>query len=103
MAQNHPPNPKKGSLLSADIQPCDGATLYCCQNGPNEGKRYWAVRRNVNGKYTSIFLGWVDPPGPSLKERVEEQEKMIKSLQEQITSFKKKAKKAKDLMSSDDE
>lgn len=103
MAQIQPPNPKKGSLLSADIVPCDGAALYCCQNGPNEGKRYWAVRRNVNGKYTSIFLGWVDPPGPSLKERVEEQQKMIKSLQDQISSFKKKVKKAKDLVSSDDE
>lgn len=95
MAQNNDSNPKKGALLSANVPPCEGAELYTCQNGVNVGKRYYAIRRNVNGKYTSVFLGWVDQPAPSLKERVEMEADAVEKLKKDVEKLKKKVKEIK--------
>lgn len=76
--------------------PCPGAMVFTCQNGENAGKRYWALKAVNQGVYSSTFLGWIDEPALTLKQRLDQQEKEIASLKETVEKFQKKCKKLRD-------
>ena len=67
-----------------------GAFVYTCQNGPNAGCRYYAIKNvDERGNYTSRFVSWIDPPKVDLKTRVEQQEKEIQKLKKKLHEVKK--------------
>jgi hypothetical protein len=76
--------------------PCPGAMVFTCQNGENAGKRYWALKSVNQGVYNSTFLGWIDEPALTLKQRIDQQDKEIAALKEAVELFKKKSKKFRD-------
>lgn len=73
--------------------PVIGATMYTCQNGDNAGKRYWALKQNDNGWQKSTFLGWIDEPAKTLKDKIDEQDLLIKKLAESVKQLKEKTMK----------
>lgn len=65
------------------IPPVPGATMHTAQNGPNAGKRYWAMRSVDNrGSYQSTFLKWVDKPSVSATQKIDQLEKTLKKIVE---------------------
>lgn len=63
--------------------PVTGATMHTCQSGPNEGKRYWAMRSvDTRGNYQSTFLKWIDKPTLNATQKIDHLEKLIHKIVE---------------------
>lgn len=80
------------STSSEEVEsPPKDAFIYTCQNGPNAGCRYYAIKKvDENGNYTSRFVSWVDPPKVDLKTRVAQQEEEIAKLKTKVLSYKRR-------------
>lgn len=61
--------------------PTPSATMHTCKSGPNEGKRYWAIRSvDKHGNYQSTFLKWVDKPILNATQKIDQLQKIINKL-----------------------
>lgn len=80
----------KDVVMQEDFKPpVPAATMHTCQSGPNEGKRYWALRAvDDRGNYQSTFLKWVDKPAMNATQKIDQLEKIINKLIE-INKLKK--------------
>lgn len=74
----------KDVVMQEDFKPpVPSATMHTCQSGPNEGKRYWALRSvDERGNYQSTFLKWVDKPSMNATQKIDHLEKLINKLVE---------------------